>query len=217
MRSAPTRVTSTIVIATTLAWALAALVGASDRVAVLAGGTDRAALLAGFIPARVAGADIAGAVPAWLTPLSALLVHAGLLHLMFNMLMLGYCGRAVETALGGRGMALLYGVGAYAAAGAQYLAGPHSEIPVVGASGAASAVIAAYALLYGQRRAVPDGWPGGLINILWLAAAWIGLQLLVGLATSGTGLTVALAEHVGGFVAGLALARPLLLLRYRNA
>ncbi len=207
MRSVPTRVTTTIVAVTAIAWGLIALAGATDHVAPLAG----------FIPARLSGVELVGAVPAWLTPLSALLVHAGLLHLFFNMLMLGFCGRAVETALGGLGMALLYGVGAYAAAGAQYLAGPHSEIPVVGASGAASAVIAAYALLYGQRRTVPSGWPAGLVNVLWLAAAWIGLQLLIGLATSGTGLTIALAEHIGGFLAGLALARPLLLLRYRNA
>ena len=131
--------------------------------------------------------------------------------------MLGFCGRAVELAIGGWGIAWLYGIGGYAAAGAQYLAGPHSAVPVIGASGAASAVIAAYALLYGQRRALPTGWRGGLINILWLAAAWIGLQLLLGVATGGTGLDVALAEHVGGFLAGLALARPLLLLRYRNA
>ncbi len=207
MRAAPTRVTTTIVVVTALAWALAALAGVGDRVAVLAG----------FIPARFAGAELAEAVPAWLTPLSALLIHGGLLHLAFNLLMLGFCGRMVETALGGWGTGLLYGIGAYAAAAAQYLVGPHSEVPVIGASGAISALIAAYALLYGQRRALPKGWPAGLINVLWLAAAWIGLQLLLGFATSGTGLNVALAEHVGGFIAGLALARPLLLLRYRKA
>lgn len=207
MRSAATRVTTAIVVVTAVAWALASFAGAGDRVAILAG----------FIPARFSGVELAGAVPAWLTPLSALLVHGGLIHLGFNLLMLGFCGRMVETALGGLGMGLLYAIGAYAAAAAQYLVGPHAEVPVIGASGAISAVIAAYALLFGQRRAVPKGWPAGLINVLWLAAAWIGLQLLLGFATSGTGLNVALAEHVGGFIAGLALARPLLLLRYRRA
>lgn len=203
----PTRVTSAIVAATAVAWALVAFLD-REQWAVLAGG---------FIPARLSGATLAGALPVWLTPLSSTLVHAGLLHLAFNMLMLAFCGRLVETAIGGRGLALLYVVGAYGGALAQYLAGPHSLVPVVGASGAISAVIAAYAMLYGQRGKLPSGWRGTLVNVVWLAATWIGLQLLVGLATSGTALNIAIAAHVGGFLVGLALARPLLLLRYRSA
>jgi membrane associated rhomboid family serine protease len=53
--------------------------------------------------------------------------------------------------------------------------------------------------------------------VLWLAAAWIGVQLLTGLAGLGGGPLVAIGAHIGGFLAGLALARPLLLWRYRKA
>ena len=56
------------------------------------------------------------AVPALLTPLSASLVHANLLHVGFNLMMLVFCGRFVEAAIGGRGFLVLYGVGAYVAA-----------------------------------------------------------------------------------------------------
>jgi membrane associated rhomboid family serine protease len=53
------------------------------------------------------------------------------------------------------------------------------------------------------------GSSAAAIQVLWLAAAWIGLQLLVGLA-SFQGGSIATAAHVGGFLAGLALAKPLL-------
>ncbi|RZM08071.1 MAG: rhomboid family intramembrane serine protease, partial [Sphingomonas sp.] len=49
-----------------------------------------------------------------------------------------------------------------------------------------------------------------------LAAAWIGIQLLMGIAGLG-GLTIAIGAHIGGFLAGLVLARPLLAWRYRGA
>jgi membrane associated rhomboid family serine protease len=159
-----------------------------------------------------------GAAPIWLTPLTATLVHAGFLHLALNMMMLGFCGALVETALGARGMLVLYIVGAYAAAFAQYVAGPHEAVPMIGASGAASAVLGVYALLYGRRRtAVAHAGLNRLINIIWLAVAWIAVQLLFGYAASGEGVSIAIAAHIGGFLAGLALAQPLLWWRYRSA
>jgi membrane associated rhomboid family serine protease len=41
--------------------------------------------------------------------------------------------------------------------------------------------------------------------------------MLMFYATTGAGLTIAIAAHIGGFIAGLLLARPLLLFRYRKA
>lgn len=181
---------------------------------------DHAALYAGFVPARFGPIEwLPYAVPALLTPLTATLVHANLLHIAFNMMMLGFCGRFVEAPLGSRGLLVLYGVGAYAAALAQWLAGPGSTEPMVGASGAVSAIVGAYALLFGQRKARDVGpISGQVLHVLWLAAAWIGLQLLFGVANiGGSPGGIAIAAHIGGFLAGLALARPLLLWRYRGA
>ena len=188
--------------------------------ATLAGGAwDQVVGLAGFVPARVLGLMSApGALPVWLTPLSASLLHGGLVHLLFNMLVLAYCGRATETVVGGSGMVALFVGGAYAAALAQFLAEPASTVPMIGASGAASAVIAAYAIFYGERRPTLRGRPMSRgLHLLWLAAGWIGLQLLIGFATTDSGMLIAVAAHIGGFLAGLALARPLLRWRYRNA
>ena len=188
-------------------------------VTVAVGGTDRAATVMGLIPARLSGViDLSPAVPAWLTPLSSTLVHGNLLHLAFNLLMLVWCGLAVERVLGRGPLLILYVVGAYAAGLAQWLADPDTLIPVIGASGAISAVIGAFALSFGQqKRIVRSAALNRALNALWLLAAWIVLQLMVGLLAGGQGVMLATPAHVGGFVAGLLLHRPLLLWRYRKA
>ncbi len=188
-----------------------------------AGQIDNAAVLAGVLPARFSDPDLlAGlaAVPFWLTPLTCTLIHGGWLHIGFNMLMLLFCGQQVEHVLGRWLTLLLYAVGAYAAALAQWAIDPGSTNPMVGASGAISAIIGTYALLYSQQKVRAIGpISANIVRILWLAAGWIAIQLMVGLVTSGGqgGLgVIAFAAHIGGFVAGLLLTRPLLRLRFRN-
>ncbi|MBD8548743.1 rhomboid family intramembrane serine protease [Sphingomonas sp. CFBP 8760] len=188
---------------------------------ILTGMLSQAAIGAGFIPLRVGGAvlpsGLAVAVPLWLTPLTATLIHGGWAHLAFNLLMFVFCGRETERAVGAGGIAVLYIVGAYAAAAMQWVFSPASALPMIGASGAISAVVGAYAVLFGKRRTKRMGpVPAHIIHIVWLAAAWIGIQLLIGFAGMG-GVTVAIGAHIGGFVAGLVLARPLLGWRYRRA
>ena len=207
LRAAP--VTLAIAILTLAAW----------LVAWLGGWQEAAALGGGFIPAQVgAPAEASGPVPVALTPLTATLVHSGFVHLLFNLVILLFCGRSVEKVLGGVGVVILYLVGAYAAAAAQYAIGPDELVPMVGASGAISAILGAFALLFGRNK-VRVAHPGlaTLLNALWLGAAWIGLQILVGLTFETPGMRIAIAAHIGGFIAGLALAKPLLLLRWRGA
>ncbi|PZU07276.1 rhomboid family intramembrane serine protease [Sphingomonas sp.] len=197
---------------------LGAAIAASYVLFAVAGQSENAALLGGFISARIGGPPMPEGLPVWLTPLSATLLHGGLLHLLFNLLMLGYCGKETEVALGPVAIVLLFLVGAYAATAMQYLADPASTIPMIGASGAISAIVGAYAILYGRPREtkLPPNvarW----VHIAWLAAAWTGLQLLVGFAGRLDGMGVAAAAHIGGFLAGLLMARPLLRWRYRSA
>ena len=147
---------------TALAWLIAAAVAPADQ----------AALTLGFIPARLSGAAVPwAAVPALLTPLSATLVHSGLVHLGFNLLVFVWCGTAVERILGKAGLITLYLVGAYAAALAQYAMDPMGMVPMVGASGAISAVMGAFALSFGRARMITrspalNRW----INAIWLLA-----------------------------------------------
>lgn len=220
MQLPPARATLAILAVTVVAW-LAVTVTGYQQIATYAGG---------FIPARFTPTPVAptlemvvrgvGFVPKWLTPLTATLLHGGLVHIAFNMLIMGFCGRFVEVAIGPRGIVLLYVAGAYAAALGQYLAGPSEPWPMIGASGAVSAVIGAYALLYGEKRHTFGGRRvNQIVNVLWLAAGWVILQLMVGLAAIGApdGSGIAIAAHIGGFFAGLVLAQPLLMLRYRRA
>ena len=75
------------------------------------GWQQEAILRGGMFPIRLSGEalDLAAygwLVPAWLTPLSSAFLHSGLLHIGFNMLMLLFCGRFVEQAMGAQLMAL---------------------------------------------------------------------------------------------------------------
>ena len=201
--------TNIIAILTAIAWV----------VAVVTGNAEQAALAMGFIPARLSGVQIPWpAVPTLLTPLTATLVHSGLIHLGFNLLVFLWCGRQVERVIGGSGLVVLYLVGAYAAAFAQWAIDPYGATPMVGASGAISAVLGAFALSFGRPRQITrsarlNRW----INAVWLMVAWIVLQLMMGWLAGTQGYLLATPAHVGGFAAGLLLQRPLLLWRYRKA
>lgn len=186
----------------------------------LTGNSQIAPLVGGFIPALVPSGAVSGyalAIPAWLTPLTCTLLHGSVLHLLFNMGMLVYCGRETERALGSWSILILYLVGAYAAAAGQWAQDPASMVPTIGASGAIAAIIAAYALMYGRNRARKIGpFSASVIHALWLGAAWTIINLLINLAMLSD-QPVAVGAHIGGFLAGLLLMRPLLLWRYRNA
>lgn len=177
---------------------------------------NRAIMDAGFIPASIGG-SISQPVPAFLTPLTSAFLHGGLMHLFFNLIMFVFCGRWVESALGPRLMGILFVVGAYVAAFAQWAVNPDSTIPMIGASGAISAIVGAYALMFSQKKTKAIGPLSAYsVRVLWLAAGWVGLQLLIGLAyNDSAGGGIAIWAHIGGFASGLLLARPMLKHRYR--
>ena len=205
----PRTASAAIAAATVLAFLIAGLLAANNE----------AALMLGFIPARWSGL-----LPGWpgvwaiLTPLSSTLVHGGFLHIAFNLLMLLWCGSQVERVLGRGALVTLYVAGAFAAAAAQWIADPSSIVPVIGASGAISAVIGAFALSFSRAKQLTRSVRlNRTINAAWLLAAWVVMQVMIGLASGSQGVMLATPAHIGGFVAGLLLQRPLLLWRYRKA
>jgi membrane associated rhomboid family serine protease len=205
----PRTATAAITALTALAW----------LVALLAGASDKAAVLMGFIPARFSGLVVLpGAVPAYLTPLSATLVHSGLVHVGFNLLIFFWCGTQVERVLGRAGLIMLYLVGAYASALLQWAVSPSSIVPMIGASGAISAIVGAFALSFGRAKAFTgNATVNRWINVAWLMVAWIVLETMMGWLAGGQGYLLATPAHIGGFAAGLLLQRPLLLWHYRKA
>jgi membrane associated rhomboid family serine protease len=90
---------------------------------------------------------------------------------------------------------------------------PLSKIPMIGASGAVSGILAAYLLLYPQARVLTVIFLGFFIQIVRVPALivlsfWIIVQLINGTAALSMGNTgVAWFAHIGGFVAGLILLK----------
>jgi len=144
---------------------------------------------------------------------SSMFVHGGWLHILGNMWFLHIFGDNVEDRLGRARFAVLYVSGGLVAALAQVVAAPGATTPMVGASGAISAVVGAYLLLYPRARVLT------LIPIFILfyfaqlpafvfIGIWFLLQLLSGYAalSEATRGGVAWWAHIGGFAAGLMLA-----------
>jgi membrane associated rhomboid family serine protease len=176
-----------------------------------------------LIPARFTMGDavfgeVGYLLPVWLTPVSHAFLHGGVLHVSLNMLMLLMVGANIERVLGSKAFAGLYGAGMLAAALAEIVAQPQSPIPVVGASGAISALFAAHMQLFPRNRPKPLGpVPGKVVHALQLLAGWVALNAMLWFVAPGIGLNIAIWAHIGGFVAGLALTWPLLNWRYRDA
>lgn len=157
-------------------------------------------------------------LPVWLTPISSAFLHGGLLHVGLNMMMLAVIAPNLERVLGSRNIAILYGVGIIASAAAQIASDPLSMVPMVGASGAISALIAAHVTLFPRERPKPLGpLPGPWAHALKLMLGWVALNLMLGFVGPSVGMQIAIWAHIGGFAAGLALTWPLLRWKYRNA
>lgn len=139
--------------------------------------------------------------------LASLFLHANVVHLLGNMVFLAAVGAAVELATGPWRYLAVYFVGGIVGvvfywAAARRLPEP---APLVGASGCVAACAAYYTFRYhalrvlvGPRRALPVAWITGL---------WLGLQLLGAVLAIGAPVpAIAFFAHLGGFLAGSALA-----------
>lgn len=150
-----------------------------------------------------------------LTPLTSMFLHGGWGHLLGNALFFWVFGDNVEDALGRGRFLLFYLVCGLAAAAAQVALDPASPVPMVGASGAIAGVLAGYVRLYPHARVHMLVPPFFVLPFpAWLVIGWwFVLQVLMALPqVSGVRVEtgVAVLAHVGGFVAGWLLVRPLL-------
>ena len=145
---------------------------------------------------------------------TSMFLHGSWVHLLGNMWFLWIFGDNVEDAMSRPRFLTFYLLGGLAAALAQVAASPSAGVPMVGASGAISAVMGAYLVLYPTARVyalVPLGWFLTSIALpAWsMLLYWAGLQFLSGLASIGeAGSGVAFWAHVGGFTAGMILVKP---------
>lgn len=172
------------------------------------GAAESFVLTWGLVPRRIAGGDPG----AWMTALTSMFMHGGVMHLVGNLWFLYIFGDNVEDNMGSARFAAFYLLSGLAAAAAQYATAPLSPVPMVGASGAIAGVLAAYLVLYPRARVVT------LVPIFvflqWIElpavvfiALWFALQFYSGLGslTHGASGGVAYWAHIGGFAAGLFL------------
>lgn len=153
-------------------------------------------------------------LPFYLTFFTAMFVHGGLLHIASNMIYLVVFGDNVEDLMGPILYIFFYLLCGLAASVAQIAADPTSMIPNVGASGAIAGVLAGYILLLptGTVRILfflPPFSRIARIPALFFISLWFILQIFGGamsLGASSESGGVAYWAHVGGFLAGLALA-----------
>lgn len=171
--------------------------------------SDAAVVGLGYIPAVAFDfADLEPAlvlVPEDATYITYAFLHGDFLHLASNMLFLWVFGDNVEDALGHFRFLVFYLACAAAGALAHGLVEPHSEAPLIGASGAVSGVVAAYLLLHPKIRIwvlvlfrVPLRLPAAVPIVLWIAQQFVML-------TAGIEEGISWGAHVGGILAGAVL------------
>ncbi|MEZ0224196.1 MAG: rhomboid family intramembrane serine protease [Alphaproteobacteria bacterium] len=150
------------------------------------------------------------------SPVSHMLLHGGWLHLAVNVTMFAAFGAGLERVIGGRKLVVLFLVtgiiGAFAHAliymvyGASGSAAlfPHPEAPLVGASGGISGLFGGVLMMAHDK-----GLMGGYKRLAPFVAIWILISLFFGFfGMPGAEGPIAWTTHIGGFVAGLLLYRP---------
>ena len=144
------------------------------------------------------------AIPAWLSVFTSMFMHGGFMHLAGNMLYMWIFADNIEDNLGTSRFLIFYFLSGVGAAMTQVLIDTHSQVPMVGASGAIGGILGAYLINYPNAKVlvlIPFGFFSQLIKIraLYVLGFWFILQFI----SSGGG--VAYAAHIGGFISGIIL------------
>jgi rhomboid family protein len=163
----------------------------------------------GFIPAVANGYVVLPSaydlLPEYATYLTYAFFHNDFMHLAGNMLFIWVFGDNVEDAMGHLRFTLFFLACAAAGAVAHSLFEPESTSPLIGASGAAAGIIAAYLLLHPRVKV----WILALgriplrLSALWVIGAWIVFQFASLFFTDGE--PVSWGAHIGGVIAGAVL------------
>lgn len=126
-------------------------------------------------------------------------VHGNWTHLIMNVLGLLAFGAAAARPFGtgmkaSLGFLAFFFACALAGAGAHWLSGPASQIPMVGASTGISGCL------------VAAGWArGGVRGMASMALPWLAINLVFAVLDTQMWIAIAWAAHIGGLVAGVIL------------
>jgi membrane associated rhomboid family serine protease len=181
---------------------------------------------AGAIPAEITGHTEYGGVEmgpdlppclfgglTWQASITSMFLHGSWLHLIGNMWFLWLFGNNVEDSMGHLRYLVFYVLGGLAGSAAHIATDTGSMIPTVGASGAISAVMGGYLLLYPKVRIQTLFVLFIFIRIIpvpaWLVLGeYLVVQLFYSNMPQTGGGGVAFWAHIGGFAAGALLVIP---------
>jgi Uncharacterized membrane protein (homolog of Drosophila rhomboid) len=208
----PTRRTPVV----TIAFIILCVIVYLWQVSLGARGGELAVYSYGVVPAVLFGyAELPAplqVIPAWASVITSMFLHGGFLHLAGNMLYFWIFGNNVEDSMGRGRFVVFYLLCGTAAALAQSIANPTSEVPMLGASGAIGGVLGAYLVLHPRANVGVLFWFIIIVRIITVPAVlvlgvWFAGQILSGVTTPTTddGGGVAFWAHVGGFIAGAVL------------
>ncbi len=189
-----------------ITWGLIALNTFIFMLEVAAGddGSERIFQSFALTPVSLTHPTAVVSLPADLTLITYMYLHADIFHLLGNMVFLFVFGDDIEEALGPLRYLVFYHACGVAGALAFAASGPQSSIPLVGASGAIAGVIIAYLMLRPCAKIrVLAFWFVFKLDAFWVIGSWAILQFLH-LASSSTD-EVAYWCHIGGLVTGAVL------------
>src|SRR5213594_1774980 len=154
-------------------------------------------------------------IPVWLTLITSMFMHGGIMHILGNMLYLWIFGDNVENTLGHLRYLIFYLVCGVIAGLSHVFStvafGGNPYLPSLGASGAISGVLAGYLVLFPSRRVrVIVFRTIQEVTAIWAIGIWFVFQVISGIGVFGGGSQaggVAYAAHIGGFIAGLILIK----------
>ncbi|RYY29165.1 MAG: rhomboid family intramembrane serine protease [Chitinophagaceae bacterium] len=153
-------------------------------------------------------------VPVFFTLFTSLFLHGGIGHLVGNMLYLLIFGDNLENKMGHTRYFIFYMLSGMLAGlchvFATYILNQDPLIPAIGASGAISAVLGGYILLFPTRRIRMWFLLFSLrIPAFIVVGLWFIFQVLNGIGTLGgeEGGGIAYAAHIGGFIVGLLITK----------
>lgn len=168
-------------------------------------GLEEFVMTRGTVPENI----VAGS--GYLTLLTAMFLHGGWMHLIWNMLFLYVFGDNIEARIGNMKFFLFYIAWGIAAWLIHVIFNVTSSVPAVWASWAIAAVLGAYLLMFPHSR-IKMLFPQGM-RIFYISAQqfllyWIGVQFFSGvgsLADSGLEWWVAWWAHIWGFLFGVVM------------
>jgi len=160
-----------------------------------------------FIPTHINFLDIHSLTPF----VTAIFLHDGFLHILSNMWFLYIFGDNVEGELSPAGFLALFLISGIAGNLLQYLIMPHSDIPLIGASGAVAGILGCYYQLFPYSRIKTLVFLFFFVTIIEISAPlmlgyWFVLQIFSGatsLSHMGDQGGVAFFAHIAGFIVGL--------------